>query len=107
LSARCRTIYGGLLVANGRWVDGERELSTAIAMADGAGPAVAAEAHARMADLRLRQGRIEEASTLLRGFEDQTRALPAAAAVRLARGDAAGAVTLLRRRLAETAAGHV
>jgi ATP/maltotriose-dependent transcriptional regulator MalT len=106
LHARCRTIYGALLVTTGRWAEGERELLTAIAMSDGAGTAVAADARARMADLRLRQGRVEEASALLRGFEDQARAQLAAAALRLARGDPAGAVTLLRRRLAETAAGH-
>jgi ATP/maltotriose-dependent transcriptional regulator MalT len=106
LSARCRTIYGGLLVTTGRWAEGERELRAAIAMSEGAGTAVAADAHARMADLRLRQGRVEEASALLRGFEDQARAQLAAAALRLASGDPAGAVTLLRRNLAGTAAGH-
>jgi DNA-binding NarL/FixJ family response regulator len=78
-----------------------------MAMSEGAGAAVAADAHARMADLRLRQGRIEEASALLRGFEGQARAQFAAAALRLARGDPAGAVMLLQRRLAETAVGHL
>ncbi len=107
LYARCRTIYGGLLVTAGRWTDAERELSTAIDMSVGSGPAVAADAYARMADLRLRQGRIEEATSLLRGHEDQMRAQLAAAAVRLARGDAAGAVTLLQRRLAQTVKGHI
>jgi len=107
LYARCRTIYGGLLVALGEWSDGERELLMAIEMSAGAGSAVAADAYARMADLRLRQGRIEEASVLLRGFEDQARAHLAAAALRLARGDAAGAVTLLQRRIAEAAEGHI
>ena len=107
LSARCRTIYGGLLVTTGRWAEGERELSAAIGMSEGAGPAVAADAYARMADLRLRQGRIEEATSLLDRYEDQTRALLAAAAVRLARGDTTGAVTLLQRRLAQTAEGNI
>jgi DNA-binding NarL/FixJ family response regulator len=107
LYARCRTIYGGLLVATGQWLEGERELLTAIEMSTGAGAAVAADAYARMADLRLRQGRFEEASTLLHGLEDQARTHVAAAALRLARGDAAGAVTLLQRRVAEAAEGHV
>jgi len=105
LHARCRTIYGGLLVTTGQWRDGERELLTAIAMSDGAGPHVAADAYARMADLRLRQGRIEEAATLLDRFEDQARAQVAAAGLRLARGDASGAITLAQRRLASAAAG--
>ena len=107
LSTRCRTIYGGLLVITGDWTKGERELSTAIAMSQGAGPAVAADAYARMADLRLRQGRIEEASSLLTRYEDQTRAQLAAAAVRLARGDTTGAITLLQRRLAQAPDGHI
>jgi DNA-binding NarL/FixJ family response regulator len=106
LSARCRTIYGGLLVTTGRWSEAEQELALAIDMSAGAGPPVAADAHARMADLRLRQGRIEEAKSLLSGHEDHSRAQLAAAAVRLARGDAAGAVALLRRRLSQTSQGH-
>jgi DNA-binding NarL/FixJ family response regulator len=105
LHARCRTIYGGLLVTTGQWRDGERELLTAIAMSDRAGPHVAADAYARMADLRLRQGRIEEAAALLDRFEDQARAQVSAAALRLARGDASGAITLAQRRLASAAAG--
>src|SRR6185503_10992923 len=69
---------------------------------DGSGPHVAADAFARLADLRLRQGRYEEASSLLRDHENQTRAHVAAAALRMARGDADGAVAVLRRRLATT-----
>ncbi len=107
LYARCRTIYGGLLVTTGRWPEAERELAMAIDMSAGAGPPVSADAHARMADLRLRQGRIEEAVSLLSGHEDQTRAQLAAAAVRLARGDPAGAVALLRRRLAKAIQGQI
>jgi tetratricopeptide (TPR) repeat protein len=61
LYARCRTLYGGILVAKGRWAEAERELLAAIRMAQGAGPAPHAEALARLADLRLRQGRLEEA----------------------------------------------
>ncbi len=60
-----------------------------------------------MADLRVRQGRFEEAASLLLGHEDQSGAQLAAAALRLARGDAAGAVILLQRRLAQTATGHI
>jgi DNA-binding NarL/FixJ family response regulator len=106
LYARCRTIYGSLLVRTGSWAAGERELLTAIEMSDGASPAVAADAHSRMADLRLRQGRFEEATSLIQEFEDHARAQLAAAALRLARGDSAGAITLVQRRLAQTPEGH-
>jgi ATP/maltotriose-dependent transcriptional regulator MalT len=107
LSARCRTIYGGLLVTSGRWAEAEDELATAITMSAGAGPNVAADAFARMAELRLRQGRIEEAAALLTDYEEQDRAQLAAASLRLARGDTAGAVALLRRRIAGAAHGHI
>jgi DNA-binding CsgD family transcriptional regulator len=101
LHARCRTIYGGLLVATGHWPEAERELLTAIEMSGGSGPHVAADAIARLADLRLRQGRFEEASALLRDHENQARTHLAAAALRMARGDAEGAVVMLHRRLGE------
>ncbi len=107
LYARCRTLYGGVLVATGQWDEGERELLRAIEMSEGGGPAVAAEAFARLADLRLRQGRLEEASALLHGREEEVRACFAAATLRLAQGDPAAAVSLLRRRLTDLADGHV
>jgi DNA-binding NarL/FixJ family response regulator len=107
LFARCRTVYGGLLVTTGSWAAGERELLTAIDMGDGASPAVAADAYARLADLRLRQGRLEEAWSLIEGYQDQARAQLAAAALRLARGDLAGAITLVQRRLAQAGEGHL
>ena len=65
LYARCRTLYGSVLLAKGRWEEAETELLAAIRMAEGAGPGPRAEALARLADLRLRQGRLEEAEGLL------------------------------------------
>ena len=55
----------------------------------------------------MRQGRLEEASALLRGREEEVRACFAAATLRLAQGDPAAAVSLLRRRLTDLADGHV
>ncbi len=107
LYARCRTLYGSVLVATGHWDEGEQELLRAIEMSEGGGPAVAADAYARLADLRLRQGRLEEAAALLHGREDEVRACFAAAALRLAQGDAAAAVSMLRRRLTQISDGHV
>jgi DNA-binding NarL/FixJ family response regulator len=103
LHARCRTIYGGILVATGDWVAGERELLTAVGMSAGAGPGVAATAAARLADLRLRQGRPEEAEAVLRDWQGEGPAAVAMAAVRLARGDAPGAVALLQAQRPEPA----
>jgi DNA-binding CsgD family transcriptional regulator len=62
-------------------------------------PGMYAQALARLADLRLRQGRLEDAEALLSDSPDQLAvALPAAAAS-LARGEPAVAIALLRRRL--------
>lgn len=104
LSTRCRVVYGSVLVSAGQWDEGEQELLRAIAMSHGAGPALATEAVARLAELRLRQGRTEEAARLLGGRENELRGCLAVAALRLARGDGPGATTAVRRWLAETAA---
>jgi DNA-binding NarL/FixJ family response regulator len=83
----CRTHYGGILIALGRWDDAETELRYAIETfergyrGDGAFPLV------RLAGLRVRQGRYEEAERLLEGVEWHPAARRAAAAIALARGD--------------------
>jgi len=99
LYARCRTIYGGILVAKGRWAEAERELLAAIRMAEGAGPATHAAALARLADLRLRQGRLEEAEELLPGRGGGRAAARTAARLRLARDEPSVAAGLLERAL--------
>jgi ATP/maltotriose-dependent transcriptional regulator MalT len=99
LHAECRTLYGGLLVVTGQWADAERELAGAIRMTRDAYPGMHALALVRLADLRLRQGRLEEAEALLSGPDDYLASALPTAMVRLARGESAVAVALLRRRL--------
>jgi DNA-binding NarL/FixJ family response regulator len=83
----CRTHYGGILVALGRWDEAEAELRYAIETfergyrGDGAFPLV------RLAGLRVRQGRYEEAERLLEGVEWHPVARRAAATIALARRD--------------------
>jgi len=91
LYARCRSHYGGVLVAKGRWEQAEHELRAAIDMS--------VQAIALLADLRLRQGRLEEAEALLALADDSTDIALAAAAVRLARGEPAVAAGMLARRV--------
>src|SRR6266545_227548 len=68
LDAVCRTAFGGVLVATGRWSEAETELQTALdKMSKRAEPLVRTEALAKLAELRLAQGRIEEAARLLNG----------------------------------------
>jgi DNA-binding CsgD family transcriptional regulator/putative sterol carrier protein len=85
----CRTHYGGILVALGRWEEAEAELTGALETfkhgyrGDGAFPLM------RLADLRVRQGRYEEAERLMEGAEWHPKARRAAAAIALARGELA------------------
>jgi DNA-binding CsgD family transcriptional regulator len=106
LYARCRTLYGSVLLAKGRWSEAERELLAAVRMAEGASPGSHAEALARLADLRLRQGRLEEAEALLPGHGGGRAAARTAARVRLAHGEPAVAVGLLERCLEDSGEPH-
>jgi DNA-binding CsgD family transcriptional regulator len=106
LYSRCRTLYGGVLLAKGRWAEAERELQAAIRMAEGAGPASHAEALARLADLRLRQGRLEEAEALLPEPAGGRAAARTAARLRLARGEPSIAAGLLERSLQDDGQPH-
>jgi ATP/maltotriose-dependent transcriptional regulator MalT len=105
--ATCRTHYGGLLLAKGRWDQAEQELAAAIRMSGRAGPVPHAMAVARLAELRLGQGRVEEAEVLLTDSDDALRR----ARLLIARDQPLAAVELLDGWLAgdhgatETATG--
>ena len=107
LYARCRVHYGDVLVAKGHWGRAESELKAALHMSEDAGPGPQAEALARLADLRFRQGRLEEAESLLAEFGDVVTAALPAAAVRMARGEPAVAVALLERHLKHLGERHI
>lgn len=102
VSAICRTYYGGILTAAGRWEDAERELSRSVEQYDVTYPALRSSALVRLADLRVRQGRYGEAARLLAGFEFDTYAVRPLARLHLARGDTDVARSILRRSLATT-----
>jgi predicted negative regulator of RcsB-dependent stress response len=70
LSAYCRTTYGGLLTATGHWHAAETELSEAIQAFERGHQALRVHAALKLADLRVFQGRLEEAEALLAGYED-------------------------------------
>jgi DNA-binding NarL/FixJ family response regulator len=88
VSAFCRTHYGGVLTAAGRWKEADAALTEAVRLwSAGHRAGLRGGALARLADLRVRQGRVDEAAQLLEGLppEDIEVARPLAA-VRLARG---------------------
>ncbi len=99
LFAHCRTHYGNVLVAKGQWELAESELQAALRMCHDAGAGRKAEVVARLADLRFRQGRLEEAEALLTIIEVEGVAVLPAATVRLAQGEPGVAIALLDRRL--------
>ncbi|MBD0347641.1 MAG: helix-turn-helix transcriptional regulator [Thermoleophilia bacterium] len=101
LYTTCRTHYGSILLAVGEWERAEHELQAALKMGKRAEPVLQAEALAKLAELRLAQGRLDEAVRLLAGYEDHPATAYAAAAIHLACGEPVVASSLLRRRLRE------
>ena len=101
LYTTCRTHYGGILFATGDWEQAERELRSALEIGKRAEPALHAAALAKLAELRVAQGRAEEAARLLASYEDHPAAAYAVASIQLAQGETAVASSILRRRLQE------
>ena len=99
LYAYCRTLYGRVLVATGDWGLAETQLQTALEMSRDSLPPLHVLALATLAELRLAQGRIEEAERLVAGFEGHGSAAAAHAAIQLARGEPRLAATTAKRGL--------
>jgi DNA-binding NarL/FixJ family response regulator len=99
----CRTLFGGALITVGRWCEAEQELLAAAAVSDENYPSMRVAALARLALLRVREGRFDEARSLLTGIENQRSAAEAVAALELATGNAPTAAVVLRRSLRDTA----
>ena len=99
VSAFCRAHYGGILTTAGRWDEAELELTEAGRLFQGTYPGMRSAALVRLADLRVRQGRLEEATLLLEGLEEHPDAARPLAAVHLANGRTALARDLLERTL--------
>lgn len=102
LLAFCRSCGAGVSAASGRIDEAERELVAALRELTEAGQrGRCAHPAARLAEIRVLQGRLSEAEQLLTGFEAEPEALPALVALRLARNEGAAAAALLERRLRE------
>jgi len=92
----CRCHYGGILIAIGRWAEAEGELLAALRAFEGGYRAERIGPLVRLAELRVRQGRFEEAEHLLEGGEWHPSARRSLATIALARGDHALAEDLAR-----------
>ena len=102
LSAFCSACCGGMYLVTGRLDDAEAELRRAISELEQSGM------HSRcvhpitqLAELRVLQGRFEEARALLADYEDLPEAARPLAVLDLAVGDPQAAVSRLERRLEE------
>ena len=96
--AFCRATYAGVLIPLGRWEDAERELHEALRSYRASFAFQSVNAVAKLAELRLLQGRDAEAEALLAEHAQHPYAARAIAMLHLARGNAAAAVRVLRRR---------
>jgi DNA-binding NarL/FixJ family response regulator len=98
VAGHCRAHYAGILVSAGQWDAAEAELRRAVELLhDRAG--LRDSALCRLADLRLRQGRLEDAAALLARLEDHEDAAVPLARLRLAQGRPALAIELVDRAL--------
>lgn len=82
LTIHCRMVYGAVDAMLGNWGEAESHLGFVIEADRGHRAACSA----KLAEIRLHQGRLVEAAALLEGFEDAFVAVPVFARVRLAEG---------------------
>lgn len=99
ISAICRMHYGGLLCAAGRWAAAEDELLLALRIYDGSYVGTRAEPLLRLAELRVRQGRLSEAGQLLQDSAGHPEAALPQALLHLARDEAPLARSVAERTL--------
>lgn len=99
LSAYCLTTYGSLLAETGKWEDAETALTEAIHTFDEGHRGLRVNAVLKLADLRVSQGRLEEAEVLLGGYEDYGSSVLPRARLHLARGKSDLAQSVLEQAL--------
>ena len=95
----CRVHYAGVLTWHGSWKEADDVLSKAIADLAATRPPFAHEGLVRLADLRRRQGRVEEAERLFMEAESHPMAAVGMAELSLDRDDPGGAVPVAERLL--------
>lgn len=99
LFAYCRTAYGGLLTALGRWAEAETALTDAISAFERGHRGLRTHAVIKLADLRVSQDKLEEAELLLIGLEDLRAAVVPLSRLHLRKGETALARAVLEQAL--------
>lgn len=101
LSAICRTQYAGVLIWRGEWSAAEQELETATHDFESARPPLVVQAFARLGELRLRQGRWDDAERLFTAAGANHLARLGRATLALERGAANDAAAEVERFLTQ------
>jgi DNA-binding CsgD family transcriptional regulator len=101
----CRSVYAGFLIATGQWQEAESTLERALTDEASLPNPNRATALIQLGDLRVRQGRLEEAELLLAGLEDRSAALTPIVELHLARGDLDLAAEKVERHLESAGEG--
>jgi ATP/maltotriose-dependent transcriptional regulator MalT len=99
LFATCRTHHAGVLLWQGAWKEAEAQLEAATRELEASRPGKVADGIVRLAELRRRQGRLDEAERLLERISFSPHTLFGLAALALDRDHAADALDLVDRFL--------
>ena len=95
LAPHCRVTYGVVDALRGEWQRAEERLNEAL-QSSFALPYHRSVSAGRLAEILLQQGKLDEASQLLKGHEDSFEAIPALARLRLVERQYEQAASLLR-----------
>ncbi|HST68161.1 MAG TPA: LuxR C-terminal-related transcriptional regulator [Solirubrobacterales bacterium] len=95
----CRSAYGNVLTARGEWPQAEAELTDALGALEATRPGLAPAGLVRLGELRVRQGRTEEARALFERAVPAPLALTGLGALALQDGDAQRAAEIAERLL--------
>jgi ATP/maltotriose-dependent transcriptional regulator MalT len=106
LFAVCRTQYAGVLMSNGSWADAEAELQSAIIELKAMRPGWTSLGTLQLAELRRRQGRLDEAATMYESLAATPAAWLGLAAIALERGAPSEALRHARHFLRQVPRGN-
>lgn len=107
LFVHCQGAYGSLLCQLGRWGEGETALTMSLTAGRTSFWLHRVMARGALADLRIRQGRLEEADRLLADGGDRWEAMPPRARLHFARGELAHAAAVIKQALRQIGADRV
>ncbi len=107
LHVECRVIHGNTLLATGKWAEAENVFKQAISQTKNSIPGYHVLSVTGLADLRLKQGKPEEAERLIDGLHEHPEVLPVLAELHLNQQQYGKAISALQRRLELIGESHL